>query len=207
MLAWLPTGDNRPIASSPMIHEPPNSGLNLILAPWKVTALCLTTEQAVELLCLCNGKKTLAPGVIPGKDLIFWVDAMRFAGVLVARQQFLPGLIRKEDQYLAQWQPLFSGVDRDRLNQLAQVMPAVSRALVYLKEPQDVSLAGPPISSSLSILSSFLHQMVDHFVRCSMEASRKVRPPEFPATYDSLHDLWLKGLQSSDRTLEAKAAE
>jgi len=207
VLAWLPTRDNKPSASSPMIHEPPNSGVNLIPAPWKVTALCLTTEQAVELLSLCNGKKTLASGVIPGKDLIFWVDAMRFSGALVARQQFLPGLIKKEDQYLAQWQPLFSGVDRDRLNQLAQVMPAVSRALVYLKEPQDVSLAGPPASSSVSVISSFLYQMVDHFVRSSMEASQMSRRSGFPETYDSLHDLWLKGLRSTDRMLEGKAAE
>jgi hypothetical protein len=145
--------------------------------------------------------------VIPGKDLIFWVDAMRFAGALVARQQFLPGLIKKEDQYWAQWQPLFSGVDRDRLNQLAQAMPAVSRALVCQQEQRDPSLAGPPISSSVSILSSFLHQMVDHFVRCSMEASRMSRRSGFPETYDSLHDLWLKGLRSTDRMLEGKAAE
>ncbi|MDH4268247.1 MAG: hypothetical protein OEW45_21690, partial [Deltaproteobacteria bacterium] len=207
MLAWLPTGDNKPSTSSPMIHEPHNSGVNLIPAPWKVTALRLATEQAVELLSLCNGKKTLAPGVIPGKDLIFWVDAMRFAGALVARQQFLPGLIKNEDRYLAQWQPLFSGVDRDRLNQLAQVMPAVSRALVCLKEPQDVSLAGPSASSSVSIISSFLYQMVDHFVRSSMEASPMGRRSGFPETHDSLHDLWLKGLRSSDRMLEGKAAE
>ena len=207
MIAWFPTWDDKPAASSPMIAEPPDPGVNLIPAPWKVTALGFSTPQAVELLSLCYGKKTLAPGVIPGRDILFWVDAMRFAGALVARQQFLPNLIKREDQYLAQWQPIFSGADRDRLSRLAKAMPPVSRAIVCLKEQQDPSLAGPPISSSVSILSSFLHQMVDHFVCSSMEISQKGRSPDFPATHDSLHDRWLKGLRSSDRALEGKAAE
>ncbi|MBI3325378.1 MAG: hypothetical protein HYZ81_01560, partial [Nitrospinae bacterium] len=48
--------------------------------------------QTIKLFCASVGKQTLAPGVIIGKDLAFWVVAMRFAGALVARQRFLPGM-------------------------------------------------------------------------------------------------------------------
>ncbi|MBM2832542.1 MAG: Helicase, family [Dehalococcoidia bacterium] len=60
MIAWLPTMDNTAAASSPLIAGPHESRAKTIIAPWMVTALQLTSEQAVEILCACVGKKTLA---------------------------------------------------------------------------------------------------------------------------------------------------
>src|ERR687892_2572999 len=48
--AWLPTLDSQPIASSPLIAEPPQSRAKTVLAPWIVAGLRLSTEQAVEVL-------------------------------------------------------------------------------------------------------------------------------------------------------------
>src|SRR5207244_2736681 len=67
--AWLPTRDGKPLASSPLIAEPAEPGAAAELAPWTVTALRLSPGQAVDLLCACVGKETLAPGVVVGKPL------------------------------------------------------------------------------------------------------------------------------------------
>ena len=86
VIAWMPTMDNQPVASSPLIAEPPKSRAKPILTPWTVTTLPLSPEQAVEVLCACVGKQSLAPGVVVGGDLAFLATVMRFAAALVARQ-------------------------------------------------------------------------------------------------------------------------
>ena len=91
-VAWLPTSGGAPMASSSLIAEIPASPASLALSPWTVTVLPLSFEDATALLSMSAGKQTLAPGFVVGRDLAFWVHAMRLAGALVARQQFLPGL-------------------------------------------------------------------------------------------------------------------
>src|SRR5260370_1211374 len=77
--AWLPTVGGRPLASSSLVAEPPENGVKTELAPWTVSVVRLAPEQAVDLLCASVDKATLAPGVVAGKPLAFWVNAMRFA--------------------------------------------------------------------------------------------------------------------------------
>ena len=43
------------------------------------------------------------PGVIVGKTLSFWAAVVRFAGALVAREQFLPGVDDKAEPPRACW--------------------------------------------------------------------------------------------------------
>src|SRR5947209_5011881 len=105
------TGAGQPLASSPLIAEPSEQNAHITLSPWKVTALHLSTVAAVDLLCACTDQQTLAPGIIIGKDLAFWATALRFAGALVAKQQFLPGVQRIEHAFYARWQPVFAGAD------------------------------------------------------------------------------------------------
>src|SRR2546425_8180935 len=87
VIAWLPTIDNQPVASSPLIAEPPQSRKTPTVVPWTVTALPLTTAQAVGGLCARAGKPMLAPGVGVGQDVLFWATGMRVARGLVGRQQ------------------------------------------------------------------------------------------------------------------------
>ena len=129
MIVWLPTLINKPVPSSGLIAELPESIKTTPLAPWRVTAFRMPMEKAVEFLCLCVGKQTLGPGVIVGKDLAFWTMAMRFAGALVAKQQFLPGVTETDGTFLAQWKPVFAGPDNERLSKLAGAMPAVSAGI------------------------------------------------------------------------------
>ena len=118
--AWLPTRGDSPVPSSTLIAELPGSRAKARLAPWTVAAYRLSTAEAVELLCASIGKRTLAAGVIVGADLAYWAEALRLAGSMVARQQFLPGLTTDTDEHRATWDPVFIGMDAERLAGLAR---------------------------------------------------------------------------------------
>src|SRR5262249_43046843 len=126
---WLPTGDGQPVASSPLIAEPPPSNGKAAIAPWAVAAIPLNTAEAVDLLCRCVNRETLAAGVIIGSDLTFWAEAMRLGGAMTAREQFLPAVEPVEDFYRARWEPVFAGAEAQRLQRLARTAPQACRAL------------------------------------------------------------------------------
>jgi SNF2 family DNA or RNA helicase len=181
------------------------------LAPWTIDAIRLPTEAAVTLLCHCVERDTLAPGVIISNDLRFWATIMRFAGTLVTRQLFLPGLQMDADGYWAQWEPLIAGRDETLLKQLAQAMPPVCRALSW-----DATQA--PALAARAVLTHFVSAVVDHLVRapaingrereipaiygCEREPtaasardSKKGKPPR---AFASVHDQWLSALRAPD---------
>jgi len=212
--AWLPTLDGAAIASSPLVADAPQrapragerSG-EAALAAWRVEALALTPGQAVELLCRCAERPTLAPGVLVGRDVAFWAQALRFAAALVARQQYLPTIEARDGGYRACWEPVFAGADAERLAALAKAMPPVARALAAA----DATAA--PATPSAEVLRGFLGAMVDHLVRVAasgraIEPSppKRGRPRKKPA-FDSIHDQWLHALRSPDGLMEGDAAE
>ena len=205
VIAWLPTVDNKPVASSSLIAQIPESPAKTIVAPWRVSVLSLSPGQTVEVLCACVGKQMLTPGVIVGKDLRFWVMAMRFAGALVARQQFLPGLTNDRVNYRACWKPVFVGRDVDLLAKLAKAMPQVCRALTR-------EAVSPPEVASVSVLSRFISEMVDCLVRLALPVDplpkhiKRGRKKKVP-TFDSIHDQWLYALRSPDGIMEGDATE
>ena len=213
VIAWLPTVDGRPIASSPLIAERPNSSAKTTLAPWTVTALRLPTTQAIEILCACVSKDTLAPGLIAGMDVVFWATAMRVAGALVARQQYLPGVTEANGIYRARWEPVLGGPDAERLATLARGMPHACRALSHDAD-------APPETPPVSVLSEFIGETVDHLVRSASPAQpasvgperRRQKEDTVPSTrlrtgFHSIHDQWLHALQSSDGVMEGVAAD
>jgi hypothetical protein len=112
---WLPAIDRKPLVSSPLIADPPSATARPELAAWTIIIIPLPISDTLELLCSCVGREMLANRVIIGRDLAFWATAMRFAGSLVARQQYLPGLQPVGGTYRARWEPLISGDDARRL--------------------------------------------------------------------------------------------
>ena len=171
----------------------PRSRAKVALVPWTVRALLLVPGEAIELLCACVGRQTLAPGVVVGRDLAFWAQALRFGGALVARQQYLPALKAQGGRYRACWEPVFAGADADHLVELARVMPAVEA------------------------LRQFIGEMVDHLVRSwapegtSPSAPRGKRRNQAGArlhpAFDSVHDPWLHALRAGDGIMEGDEAE
>ncbi len=204
-IVWLPTVGDTPIPSSSLIAESPESLPNPKLAAWAVTLFHITTEEAIELLCLCVGKKTLASGVIIGEDLAFWATALRFAGTFVARQQFLPGVAEADGVYRSRWEPVFLGGDAERLSKLAGAMPVVARALS--REAKT-----PPEAPSSRAVASFISGAVDYLVRSTVSPGRLTTEPrrgrkkESP-TFDSIHDQWLHSLRSPDGAMDGDEAE
>ncbi len=212
LTAWVPTHAGLPLASCPLIVAPPTSASKPQLAPWTVTAVGLTLQQAVELLCACVEKPTLAPGVIIGNDLRFWSWAMRLAGATVTRQQFLPDVVADHGTYRACWKPVFAGHDADAPAKLAKAMPAIARALT-------VNGGSPPQTPALAALSDFLGRVVDYLVRSAAppqhapamapqkDARRGQRKTARAAVFETLHDQWLYALRAADGCLEGDAGE
>ena len=200
---WLPTRGNTPVPSSTLVAEPPRSRAKAKIAPWAVAAYRLSGAEAVEFLCASNGKRTLAAGVIVGSDLAYWAEALRFAGSIVARQQFLPGLTTDTVERRATWDPVFIGTDADRLAGLARRMPAAARAL---SEP---AAGAPPERPSTEVLRQFVTTMVDHLVRsgtsdASPPASLRRRSKP---SFDSVHDSWLHALRSKEGVIAGDTAD
>ena len=198
LLAWLPTKGGNPIPSSKLIAEPPASRAKVKLCPWGIYAYPLSIEKFVELLCLCRGKQTLAAGVVTGIDLAYWSEALRFAGSLLARQQFLPGLAVNDSEYCGVWETIFAGNDIKLLTKLAQQMPPMVRAVTG-----DKAIA-PPEKSPESILKQFVTQVIDYLVRSGYATDpvigKKVvrkRP-----IFASIHDAWLYALRSHNGCME-----
>jgi hypothetical protein len=211
--AWLPTKGGQPVASSPLIAEPPRSRAKAKLAPWSVTALRLTPQQVVEILCACVGKETLAAGVVVGADLAFWAAIMRLAGATVARQQFLPDVVMENETWRACWKPVFAGCGAETLGKLAKAMPAVARALTADGE-------SPPQTPVLTVMSGFLGRAVDYLVRSTVSLQHAPGAGRRPQTarhgrrksarvaaFDSLHDQWLEALRTADGTMEGDPKE
>ena len=206
-IAWLPTIDGQPIASSPLIAEPTDTTATLSLSPWQITALRLPVEVMVDLLCACVNQETLAPGVVIGKDLVFWVTAMRLAGGMVARQQFLPNASVASVTNLvarARWEAVIAGSDIARVSQLARAMPQVCRALTSNLD------STPPSTSPVTVLSTFIDEIVDYLVRSAgalfgqtkiFGLKKKIEK------YDSIHDHWLSALRSDDGVIIGEAAD
>ena len=200
---WLPTKGNSPVPSSSLIAEPSRSRAKTRLAAWAVPAYRLSTEDAVELLCASAGRRTLAAGVIVGPDLAYWAEALRFAGSMVARQQYLPGLTADRDEFRATWDPVFVGADAERLIGLARRMPAVARAL------SAPDAAAPPEKPSTEVLRRFAATLTDHLVRT---AASDTSPPvarrrRSRLSFDSVHDSWLYALTSKDGALVGDASD
>jgi SNF2 family DNA or RNA helicase len=203
MVAWLPTVDDQPVPSSPLIGEPPESAKKANLVPWKMTGLQLPLEKAVEFLCRSIGKQILGPGIIVGKDLTFWAAALRFAGALVSKGQFLPDISEIHGVSVAHWRPIFSGFDSERLSNLGKSMPAVARAL-------SVKDASPPTTSTIFLLSSVISILVDHLVRSASREDFLYTPvaqrrylKKKGASF-SIHDHWLNALLSPNGVIEGE---
>ncbi|HEV3261901.1 MAG TPA: SNF2 helicase-associated domain-containing protein, partial [Gemmataceae bacterium] len=205
LVAWLPSADGKPVASTPIVAEPPEPATQTALAPWTVSVLPLPAGQAVELLCACVDKETLAPGLVIGKTLACWAAALRFAGSLVARQQFLPAVETTGRAAHARWEPVIAGGDAQRLAAVAKALSPACRALTSDGD-------APPGMPVGSVLSQFLRQMVDHLVRSSeqpaaaLALSSRRASSKVPA-FDSVHDLWLHALRSPDGAMPGDADE
>ena len=190
---WAPAMLGKPIASSAAVAAPSASQKAPTLKAWSVGAAPLDPFDAVEWLCHCAEGASLGGGAFVGADIAYWVRVIRFAGSLVARQQYLPDVVREDGDYHARWRPALIGRDAERRARLADAMPDSCRAL-------SESADAPPETSRRQILDEALASMTDALARFPYVAyprpASKARTRT--RTYDSLHDQWLAALKSED---------
>ncbi|MEN6548608.1 MAG: DEAD/DEAH box helicase, partial [Armatimonadia bacterium] len=201
-VVWLPTVAGKPAANEALIADRPDPEAPVSLAPWVVSGLALAPQQWVDLLCRCGDQHTLAPGVIVGYDLRYWATALRFAGALVARQQFLPGLRETEGEYRACWEPLITGPEVERLSQLARAMPPACRALAKERAPA-------PQAAAREVLASGVSYLLDPLVRRAATTTGGVGQTlrRKPGASEILHDQWLSALRAADGAMAGNARE
>ncbi len=202
---WLPTVKDRPVPSSVLVAKPPEPDATAVLAPWSVAILGLSLARTIDLLCACADRETLASGVLVGSTLAYWVWALRFAGALVAREQFVPDLRPAGHAWQARWRPVLAGSDAQRRRQLARAMPPACRAL-------SSNAAAAPEQSAAVFLDTFLETMVDVLVRSSGTGAASIALPaprgrKAAPAFASMHDQWLHALRGGDGSLTGPAAD
>ncbi|MDD3041387.1 MAG: DEAD/DEAH box helicase [Methanosarcinaceae archaeon] len=204
--AWLPGLGRHPFPSSPMLAERPASKARPTLLPWTVTAYSLDMEEASDLLCSVMGKKVPGPGIISGNDLLWWAEALKFAGSLVAEQAYLPGIRLEAGEFRGRWEPVYFGPHTPELVGHAKAMPPAARALT----PETAHL--PPETPGTEVLKEFLSGALDYLVRFTVsgkagpEKKKRGKKPSF----DSVHDAWvsaLRGEGASDSLIHGKSNE
>jgi SNF2 family DNA or RNA helicase len=205
LLLWLPTIKDLPVASSALIAEPPEPGAAAALKLWCTTVFRLGPPQMIALLCACVDRETLDLGIIIGPTLAFWAVALRFAGAVVAREQFVPDVRQIDGAWHACWRPVLVGDDARRHSQLARTMPSACRAL--RADPE-----APPAQSAAVLLGAFVETMTDALVRSSSPGPAAVsissrRGRKSAPVFASIHDQWLHALRASDGTLSGSAAD
>lgn len=198
-IVWLPGDGDRPLASSSLIAPPAATNARTRLTPWSVTALALTTAEAVDLLAPGIGKQMLAPGIAIGADFAYWTAALRLAAALVARGCFLPGVRLIDGGYYARWEPAYTGDEASRLARLAAAMPSACRALAPASGER-------PSLSARATLEEVIAEIVDYLARSSADEDGSPKR-KAAARRESLHDRWLQALGAEDSYIPGKEAE
>jgi hypothetical protein len=197
-VAWLPTAAGQPLPSSPLLTTGAKTSTGGTTAPrlmpWLVSTLPLPPAKGVLVLSAAAGRDTLAPGLVVSKDLAFWAQVLRFAGALVARGRFLPGIVETEEGWRAPWTPAFDAADAQRRVQLAAAAPGACRALAH--EANKV-----PEQTALEAVSDAVAMFVDEIVRSS--AARTPSPDE----PESVHEVWLRALAEPDGVIDGERSD
>lgn len=195
-MVWLPTALDCPSGSTLLVSNPLPAGEAITLRAWKISTISLSAGEIVSFLTACLGQRTLAPGIILGADITYWTQVLRFAGSLVSREKYLPGICRKATGYYAQWEPLITGDDLKTFRVLSEAMPAVCRALSTEENE-------PPAASSLLLLSNCLTDLVDAVVRIGAGSEQKIKQDSF----DSTHEQWIYALKAQEGLMKGPGDE
>ncbi|HET89989.1 MAG TPA: hypothetical protein ENN99_04500, partial [Chloroflexi bacterium] len=132
------------------------------LGTWRVAGFALSPLDALAFLNDLPQPEDLAPRVALGADLRFWSLAGKLALEILARQQFAPTLIEQDGEFHAQWVPVLDRPDDlRRVEQLAEAMPTVCRAVIEHTDKEGLT----PSPAPRILLKDFLGKMVDSAVR------------------------------------------
>jgi hypothetical protein len=184
LTAWLPSDAAGPLPSEEGIA--PRSGRNAEqLAPYGVRVLGAAAGCLHDLV-LAHRQAGTAWRF--GAEGPFLERVHEWAGALVARQQFLPGLTQEKGHWLPDWCPVYGADDVKRMAQLAEVMPVSIRALHW-------HALRPPVDTPHWIIDSLIRRLVGTMVK-KAELQYEVYRIALrgPRRGESVDDLWRETL-------------
>ena len=183
---WLPSTDSGPIPSSGVISDTTSNPTKI--SPWQVAACHLSEQKTIDMLQMTYAQRTLENNAIVGEDMAWWARVLQQVGSMVARQQYLPDVISKENnRYTAVWNPVFAGEDTEWRDAAAAKMPAAARALTS----KSASMA--PFKPAVAALWDVASNLTDYIVRTTQDRTHRGRRR---TRFDSIHDSWLYSLRS-----------
>ncbi len=215
VIAWLPTQGEQAIASHALIDAPPTSRSKIEIAPWEITTLPCSMDDAISLLCNWFDSEMPSPGIKLGEDCKYWVHVVRFACRLLIQQQYIPDVVQIKTSWFARWRLIFSGDNLKKKDTILHAMPAVCRAL-------SLDRGSEPNISSETVFNQFIESFTNAVIRLEsndQESStslkitqRRILPKNRQkknshSEFDSLHDQWLHALRSSDPEIKGSPAD
>ncbi len=209
LIVRVPAVNGRPFPSSRMITDCPlvQEGEQINSSTWLVSAVRLSWQQAIDLLCYCANKSLLAEGIRVGFDLENWCHTLRFTYSLVSREQFLPGLEENPGHVpRSTWQPIVAGDDAQRFMQITSNLPRSCFSLSIGTELPNIS--------GTELVATFVRCVLNHLLRnsnVSENLSGIHHDVNGGISTDSssltIHSRWLESLLSKDETFAASEAE
>jgi len=147
-----------------------------LLDPWLLSSIGLGPMAALDLLVGLPAAGSAddsrqRTGVAIGDSLRFFAEAGKLALELVARGRLLPGLARREQEWLAWWRAMLGDPgDLERVGMLVAAMPPLARAEVSFSEQSNAAEA---------IVGDLLAAIVDACARSFLAnglTARRARP-------------------------------
>ncbi|MGQ9721246.1 MAG: DEAD/DEAH box helicase [Candidatus Jordarchaeum sp.] len=162
------------------------------LTPWNINTITLDPSLTLDFLL---SLLTHPPrGVAFGSSLRFWAEVAKFSLEIITNQRFAPTIQEIQHNgntvFKAAWEVRLAEEDIERMNLLSKAMPPICRA------PEGDK-------TSWDIISDFLNQTVDAFVRGNLSSSKFLPPRKRRSEEVSLPEQWLQALSSEDPKLTA----
>lgn len=181
LVLHFPSLDDRPLSSIPFLNPPDAAATER--RPWSVTAVKL---EGKPLLLFLNRirERRIREETFAAPSLLAFAELLRFAGSLVARGRFLPGVdgtdgtTGTDGTAVAVWAPCLDRADRKRFDALAASFPPACTA-----------------SAGTHGVREALTALLDGLVRAS-SVTKLTQAAYDHAQFYSTHDAWLAALRS-----------
>ncbi len=147
-------------------------------------------EGVAQLVALKQNELTTLPA-----SIAVWSVASKFALELVAREQFVPRVLKQSGVQVARWSVVLNQAhDLQRFEQLVSAFPVAAHAFPYQTEAHDVSdHRSSQVWSAAGLLRQCLDAVADQLVRAAqtIQVQKKTKRPSRVAAVDST-EVWPK---------------
>ncbi len=160
----------------------------------EVAGIRLAWHEAFEVLQRVEEGVRFGRGVFGGATFLRWREVFVFAGALVARGRYLPGVREVGGGFESRWMPALDYAEHVRLDALIGRMPEAGVCLFERAESRDA------LAQIAEGVRAFLELCVDRLVRAA-SVTRLSRVHAETGRYYSVHDAWISSLRGDVRVI------